>query len=56
MPLLGGDWNNGSNAGVFNLNLNNARSNANRNIGFRSALPSIVRCCILTGMLPVQEV
>jgi len=35
----GGNWNNGSNAGVFNLNGNNARSNSNTNIGFRSALP-----------------
>ena len=35
----GGNWNNGANAGVFNVNGNNARSNANGNIGFRSALP-----------------
>lgn len=34
--LRGGNWNNTSNAGVFYLNLNNARSNANNNIGFRS--------------------
>ena len=31
----GGNWNNGSNAGVFNVNLNNPRSNSNSNIGFR---------------------
>jgi len=37
-PIRGGNWNNGSNAGVFNLNLNNDRSNANSNIGFRPAL------------------
>jgi len=35
----GGNWNNGANAGVFNVNGNNPRSNANGNIGFRSALP-----------------
>jgi hypothetical protein len=38
-PLRGGNWNNGTNAGVFYLNLNNPRSNSNGNIGFRSALP-----------------
>lgn len=38
LPLRGGNWNNGSNAGLGALNLNNARSNANSNIGFRPAL------------------
>jgi len=38
MPIRGGNWNNGSNAGLGALNLNNARSNANSNIGFRPAL------------------
>lgn len=38
MPLRGGNWNNGSNAGLGALNLNNARSNSNSNIGFRPAL------------------
>ena len=33
--LRGGNWNNGSNAGVFALNLNNVPANANNNIGFR---------------------
>lgn len=33
-----GNWNNGTNAGVFYLNGNNSRSNVNTNIGFRSAL------------------
>ncbi|QUM78715.1 RNA-dependent DNA polymerase (plasmid) [Moritella sp. 24] len=37
-PLRGGNWNNGSNAGLGALNLNNARTNANNNIGFRPAL------------------
>lgn len=35
IPIVGGNWNNGANAGVFNLNLNNARSNVNSNIGAR---------------------
>ena len=39
MPYRGGNWNNGSQAGVFALNLNNARSNSNNNIGFRAASP-----------------
>ncbi|HIF9400268.1 TPA: reverse transcriptase domain-containing protein [Photobacterium damselae] len=37
-PIRGGNWNNGSNAGLAALNLNNPRSNANSNIGFRPAL------------------
>jgi hypothetical protein len=49
LPYCGGNWNNGANAGVFYVNLNNPRSNANGNIGFRSALLSIVRCRIPTG-------
>ena len=35
--IRGGNWNNGGNAGVFNSNLNNPRSNSNTNIGGRSA-------------------
>jgi RNA-directed DNA polymerase len=38
MARRGGNWNNGSNAGVFALNLNNLRSNTNTNNGFRPAL------------------
>ena len=37
-PLRGGNWNNGANAGIGALNLNNSRANANSNIGFRPAL------------------
>lgn len=37
LPIRGGNWNNGSRAGAFALNLNNARSNSNTNIGFRPA-------------------
>jgi len=32
-----GNWNNGANAGVFTLNLNNTPGNQNNNIGFRCA-------------------
>ena len=35
--LRGGNWNNGTQAGAFALNLNNAPSNSNNNIGFRCA-------------------
>uniref|UniRef100_A0AAU8AY64 Enediyne biosynthetic pathway protein n=1 Tax=Dulem virus 37 TaxID=3145755 RepID=A0AAU8AY64_9CAUD len=38
-PKRGGNWNNGTNAGVFYSNFNNARSNSDTNIGFRSAQP-----------------
>lgn len=37
-PLRGGNWNNGANAGLGALNLNNERTYANSNIGFRPAL------------------
>lgn len=40
----GGNWNNGTNAGVFYLNGNNSRTNSNTNIGFRSALALFVYC------------
>ncbi|MFW5988632.1 MAG: hypothetical protein ACOCPQ_00220 [Desulfosudaceae bacterium] len=38
-PRRGGNWNNGSNAGLAALNLNNERSNSNSNIGVRPASP-----------------
>lgn len=38
LPLRGGDWNNGSTAGVFALNLNNVRTIVSSNVGFRPAL------------------
>lgn len=38
LPIRGGNWNNGANAGLGYLNLNNSRLNANSNIGFRPAL------------------
>ena len=37
-----GNWNNGSNAGVRNRNLNNARNNANNNVGLAcDSLPNM---------------
>ena len=38
VPIRGGNWNNSALAGVFALNLNNARSNSNTIIGARPAL------------------
>lgn len=38
VPIRGGNWDNGANAGVFALNLHNARSNSDNDIGFRAAL------------------
>lgn len=35
VPIRGGNWNNGALAGVFNLNLNNDRTNSNDNNGAR---------------------
>lgn len=41
MALRGGNYNNGVGAGLFGLNLNNNRTNRNRNVGFRPALAPI---------------
>lgn len=35
-PIVGANWNNSSNAGVWALNLNNVRANANNNVGGRA--------------------
>lgn len=40
-PIRGGNWNNGSTAGVFYLNLNNARSNAGTSLGSRPAFVNL---------------
>lgn len=34
--ISGGNWDNGSNAGVWAANLNNVRGNSNSNVGFRA--------------------
>lgn len=47
LPLRGGNWNNGSNAGLFALNLNNERSNSNSNIGFRPDCITLVEAFIV---------
>ncbi len=39
--LRGGNWDNGSNAGAFTLNLNWVPSNSNNNVGFRCAVKQI---------------
>lgn len=50
-PLRGGNWNNGANAGLGYLNLNNSRANSNSNIGFRPALDT-ASSTSLTGLCP----
>lgn len=35
-PIVGANWNNGAAAGVWALNLNNVRANANNNVGGRA--------------------
>lgn len=49
----GGNWNNGSKAGLFNLNLNNVASNANTNIGSRLA-SNTARRRFFTGRRPAH--
>jgi len=39
--ISGGNWNNTTNAGVWNLNLNNNRGNSNDNVGFRADYDSL---------------
>jgi hypothetical protein len=41
--MVGGNYNNGSNAGLFNFNANNASSNSNSNIGARLLVFSMRR-------------
>lgn len=48
-PIRGGNWNNGANAGLGYLNLNNSRANSNGNIGFRPALDDSARSKCLKG-------
>ena len=40
LPFRGGYWNNGANAGLAALNLDNSRVNTNPGIGFRPAFAS----------------
>lgn len=42
LPIVGGNWNNGANAGVFTVNLNNTSDNDNNNNGARSLRPQLI--------------
>ena len=52
--MRGGNWNNGTQAGVFALNLNNRRSLSNVSVGFRAALPLRSDTYALWGMSQYQ--
>ncbi len=56
LPICGGLWNCAASAGVFEVNLNNPRSNSNHNIGFRSALLSYARTGQITVCPAVREI
>jgi len=47
--FYGGNWNNGPNNGLFNLNLNNAATNVNTNIGGRLAKGIMSRLASFIG-------
>lgn len=49
--MNGGNWDNGANAGLFYLNVNNAPSNANSNIGARLAMDDTARSGAATAAL-----
>jgi hypothetical protein len=50
-PILSANWNNESNAGVWALNLNNVRTNANNNVGGRAdSIPLPHRCICQSGI------
>jgi hypothetical protein len=51
--IRGGNWNNGTNAGAFALNLNNAPTDTNTNIGFRVARS--LRLCVWYARCKAQE-
>lgn len=54
MAYYGGNWSNGANAGLFNLNVNNAASNSNTNIGGRLANELSQKAHGPTGQRPVH--
>ena len=37
LPIVGGNWNNNANAGVFTVNLNNDSGNSNNNVSCRGS-------------------
>jgi len=63
IPIRFGNWNNGDNAGVAALNLNNGRKIANKNIGFRLdfeyarrlPLKGGVQCGFIGRLCPSRE-
>lgn len=42
LAILGGNWNNGANAGISYWNLNNTSSNTNLNIGRQTLIRNIL--------------
>jgi len=54
VPLVGGNWNNAANAGVFCLNVNNVRSNSNTNVGGRDCCFNLILQNEETGARGVQ--
>lgn len=50
--IRGGNWDNGTDAGAFALNLNNAPSNASTNIGARCCAGMLAGFCAGTRGLP----
>lgn len=53
--LRGGNWNNGSNAGAFTLNLNNDTGSQNNNIGFRCASDELTKCDLVCQMSDMRS-
>lgn len=49
-PIVSGNWNNSSNAGVWALNLNNVRSNSNDNYVVRADSISPHTACADSGI------
>ncbi len=46
LGLVGGNYNNGSNAGAFNWNMNNSSSNSNLNLACRVLICEYIRFCV----------
>ena len=46
--LLGGNWNNGTNAGAFYFNCNNAFSNSNLNYGSHLLVRNTIICTVFS--------
>lgn len=54
LPKFGGNWNNGTNAGTFYLNVNYSASNANSNLGTHLTLSSIITSYLTPNHTLVQ--